>query len=119
MHARLDELLPGDGSLYERRQAWRDASLVDGALATPSSTTCCRSCARYTETVVELPAGEELNVEPVTDEPWWAFNYYLGNLQSRVVLNVDVPTTGFDLIHSRRTRSIRAITPSMPSRSSC
>ena len=24
-HAELDELLPGDGSLFERRQAWRDA----------------------------------------------------------------------------------------------
>ena len=33
------------------------------------------------------------------DEPWWAFNYYLGDLRSRVVLNVDVPTTGYDLIH--------------------
>src|SRR4029078_1686767 len=33
------------------------------------------------------------------DEPWWAFNYYLGDLRSRVVLNVDVPTTGLDLVH--------------------
>ena len=38
-------------------------------------------------------------LEPVTDEPWWAFNYYLGDLRSRVVLNTDVPTTGYDLIH--------------------
>jgi hypothetical protein len=35
----------------------------------------------------------------VSDEPRWAFNYYLGNLASRVVLNVDVPTTGLDLVH--------------------
>ena len=33
------------------------------------------------------------------DEPWWAFNYYLGGLESRVVLNIDLPTTGLDLIH--------------------
>jgi hypothetical protein len=49
--------------------------------------------------VVELPEGESPVVEPVHDEPWWAFNYYLGNLRSRVVLNVDLPTTGLDLIH--------------------
>ena len=33
------------------------------------------------------------------DEPWWAFNYYQGDLRSRVVVNTDVPTTGLDLIH--------------------
>ena len=32
-HAELDELLPGDGTLFERRQAWRDRQLVDGAVA--------------------------------------------------------------------------------------
>jgi hypothetical protein len=35
----------------------------------------------------------------VHDEPWWAFNYYLGKLMSRVVLNVDYPTTSLDLVH--------------------
>ena len=48
---------------------------------------------------LDLPAGEQLTLEPVSDEPWWAFNYYLGDLRSRVVLNIDVPTTGYDLIH--------------------
>jgi hypothetical protein len=52
-----------------------------------------------TTALVELPEGEELTIEPVTDEPWWAFNYYLGGLRSRVVMNIDVPTTGLDLIH--------------------
>src|SRR5262249_25077854 len=31
VQAELDELLPGDGSLYERRQAWRERHLVKGA----------------------------------------------------------------------------------------
>ncbi|MDX6388619.1 MAG: hypothetical protein QOD85_2421 [Gaiellaceae bacterium] len=99
VHARLEELLPGDGSLYERRQAWRDRHLVDGALATPVVNDLLPILRTFTEQLVELPAGEQLTVEPVTDEPWWAFNYYLGGLRSRVVLNVDVPTTGTDLIH--------------------
>jgi hypothetical protein len=99
VHARLDELLPGDGSLFERRQAWRTRHLVDGALATPVVNDLLPILRAFTARVVDLPAGEELTVEPVTDEPWWAFNYYLGGLRSRVVLNVDVPTTGSDLIH--------------------
>ena len=50
------------------------------------------------ETLVELPEGEQLVVEEVHDEPWWAFNYYLGNLRSRVVVNSDQQTTAADLV---------------------
>ena len=32
------------------------------------------------------------------DEPWWAFNYYLGELRSRVVVNSDQQTTAADLV---------------------
>ncbi len=99
VHAELDELLPGDGSLYERRQAWRTRHLVDGALAVPVLNDLLPILRDQTLAFVELPEGEALTIDPVTDEPWWAFNYYLGDLRSRVVMNVDVPTTGLDLIH--------------------
>ena len=49
-------------------------------------------------TLVALPDGEQLVVEEVRDEPWWAFNYYLGDLRSRVVVNSDVQTTAADLV---------------------
>jgi hypothetical protein len=35
----------------------------------------------------------------VRTEPWWAFNYYLGGLRSRVVVNLDVPTTCHEVVH--------------------
>jgi hypothetical protein len=98
-HNELDELLPGEGSLYERRQAWRDRHLVAGDLTVPVLQELLPVLRRRTTELLELPAGEELILEPVEDEPWWAFNYYLGDLRSRVVLNVDVPTTGLDLVH--------------------
>ena len=97
-HAELDELLPGDGSLFERRQAWRTLHLVDGTLALAVLDDLLPLLRERTETIVPLPAGEQVTLEPVQDEPWWAFNYYLGDLRSRVVLNLDVPTTGYDLI---------------------
>ena len=37
-------------------------------------------------------------VEEVHDEPWWAFNYYLGHLRSRVVVNSDTLTTASDIV---------------------
>jgi hypothetical protein len=99
VHAELDELLPGEGTLYERRQAWRDRHLVDGDRAVPVLTALLPVLRERTAALLDLPAGEELSLDPVRDEPWWAFNYYLGDLRSRVVLNIDVPTTGLDLVH--------------------
>jgi hypothetical protein len=99
VHAQLDELLPGDGSLFERRQAWRTQHLVDGALAVPVLNDLLPILREAARAFVELPEGEALTIDPVTGEPWWAFNYYQGDLRSRVVMNVDVPTTGLDLIH--------------------
>ena len=79
--------------------AWRTRHAVGGKLAVAALADLLPVLRERTESLVELPAGEEVALEPASDEPWWAFNYYLGDLASRVVLNVDVPTTGFDLIH--------------------
>ena len=97
-HAALDELLPGEGSLFERRQAWRTQHLVEGDLALVVLEDLLPLLRAQTDEIVALPGGERVALEPVRDEPWWAFNYYEGDLASRVAFNVDVPTTGFDLI---------------------
>ena len=99
VHAVLDELLPGDGPLDERRRAWRERHACPGDKAVGVLSELLPLLRERTLEVVELPEGESPNVEPVRDEPWWAFNYYLGGLKSRVVLNIDLPTTGLDLIH--------------------
>jgi hypothetical protein len=46
-----------------------------------------------TAALFELPEGEAIEVEQVTDKPWTAFNYYLGDLHSRVSVNTDIPMT--------------------------
>jgi hypothetical protein len=99
VHAELDELLPGDGPLDERRRAWRDRHVCPGDRAVEVLQELLPLMRTRTSEVVDLPEGERAELEPVTDEPWWAFNYYLGDLASRVVLNTDLPTTGLDLIH--------------------
>jgi hypothetical protein len=98
-HAELDELLPGDGSLAERREAWRQLHLCPGDRAVAVLDDLLPLLRSRTTELVDLPDGERVTLEPVHDEPWWAFNYYLGGLQSRVVFNTDVPTTGIDLAH--------------------
>jgi hypothetical protein len=98
-HAQLDELLPGEGSLFERRQAWRELHLCPGDQTVAVLNDLLPVLRSRTSALLELPTGEEVTLDPVRDEPWWAFNYYLGNLSSRVVLNTDVPTSGLDLLH--------------------
>jgi hypothetical protein len=98
VHERLDALLPGDGSLLERREAWREAHLMPSEKLLPVLSDVLSELRRRTAELFGLAEGEEMFVEEVHDEPWWAFNYYLGGLRSRVVLNVDVPTTYDDML---------------------
>lgn len=97
-HAELDELLPGAGPLFDRRQAWRERHLCPGDKTIAVLTDLLPVLRARTEALLDLPRGEQVTLEPVADEPWWAFNYYQGDLRSRVVLNTDVPTSGLDLL---------------------
>jgi hypothetical protein len=98
-HEQLDRLLPGDGSLAERRLAWKQRHAVPVERLVPALRDVVSDLRTRAGDIFGLPQGEGLTIDEVRDEPWWAFNYYLGGLRSRVVLNVDVPTTGTDLIH--------------------
>jgi hypothetical protein len=98
-HERLDELLPGAGSLSERYNAWRDTVTVPAELVVPLVQETVRELRAATARLVDLPEGEEVVVEGVRDEPWWAFNYYLGELRSRVAVNLDVPTACHEAVH--------------------
>jgi hypothetical protein len=45
----------------------------------------------WTGRLVELPDGEGVVLEIVRDKPWMAFCGYLGDLHSRIEVNVDLP----------------------------
>jgi hypothetical protein len=90
-HARLGELLPGDGSLGERYQAWRMESAVPREQIERVVHAVIEEARAWTARVVELPPGEHVTVEIVEDKPWGGFCYYLGGLESRIELNSDLP----------------------------
>ena len=48
--------------------------------------------------LVELPEGEGVSLEIVHDEPWMAFCEYLGDLRSRISVNVDLPRSAIELL---------------------
>ncbi|MEK6276202.1 MAG: hypothetical protein AABM30_12855 [Actinomycetota bacterium] len=92
-HRGLDEVLPGAGSTAERYQGWReDGGLRGDELAAVFEALVADFRSR-TEALVGLPEGESIEVDYVSDEPWAAFNYYLGDLRSRIAVNTDVAMT--------------------------
>jgi hypothetical protein len=92
-HSKLDELLPGDGALAERYQAWREGEALQGDAIATVFQAVTEDFRSRTASLFELPEGESVEVDYVSDEPWTAFNYYQGGLRSRIAVNTDIPMT--------------------------
>jgi len=92
-HRELDEALPGNGSLAERYQAWREGDGLKGDALAVVFDGLAEDFRSRTKALFDLPDGESIEVDYVSDEPWTAFNYYLGDLRSRIAVNTDVPMT--------------------------
>jgi hypothetical protein len=98
-HARLDEVLPGTGPLAERFVAWREAQAVPPDRLEAAIASLAEDFRARTTDAFGLPDGEHIDFELVRDKPWSGFNYYLGGLQSRVAVNVDLPVLSTSLGH--------------------
>jgi hypothetical protein len=100
--ARIDELLPGDGSLDDRLAAW------DAGLEVPVDRLRDVAewlVARFRNVAAErfgLPEGEDLRVSLVSDQPWSAYNWFDGGRRSRIDVNTDLP------IHAPRLPGLAA-----------
>jgi hypothetical protein len=92
-HRELDEVLPGSGPLAERYQAWREGEALQGDAIASVFDAVTDDFRSRTASLFELPEGESIEVDYVSDEPWTAFNYYQGGLRSRIAVNTDVPMT--------------------------
>ena len=98
-HRRLDQVLPGDGSLADRYEAWRTSHLMTPAQLREAVPTLAEAFRERTAERFGLPEGEEVTFELVSDEPWSGFNYYEGDLRSRVAINTDLPVSSAAIGH--------------------
>jgi hypothetical protein len=94
-HRELDEVLPGSGSLADRYQAWREGDTLQGEELSTVFQTLIEDFRARTEALFGLPQGESVEVEYVSDKSWAAFNFYLGDLRSRIEINIDVAMTPY------------------------
>jgi hypothetical protein len=90
-YKRLDQILPGEGSLKERLENWNkslEISIEKLKELLPIATDRLRE---LTDKKFNLPESESFSVEFVSDQPWRAYNWYLGQYQSRIDINADLP----------------------------
>ena len=83
----------------ERLIAWREAQTVAPDKLDAAINSLADDFRERTDRMFGLPDGEHIDFELVTDEPWSGFNYYLGDLRSRVAINTDLPVLSTSLGH--------------------
>jgi hypothetical protein len=97
-HERLEELLPGDGALAERHKRWEQSIRVAPDRVERTVAAVIEEARAWTRDLVELPAGERVELGVVRDVPWLAFCGYLGDLRSRIEVNVSLPISAIELL---------------------
>jgi len=97
-HERLEALLPGAGPLAERHARWENSMRVPPEQVERTVAAVMAEARAWTKALVDLPDGEGVDLEIVRDQPWLAFNFYLGGLRSRFAVNVDLPMSASDLL---------------------
>lgn len=89
--ARLDAMLPGEGPLAARYQAFRARVEIPTALVDTVFRTAIAACRARTMEHMTLPEGESFDLEYVTGTSWNAYNWYQGNYHSLIQVNLDFP----------------------------
>jgi hypothetical protein len=97
-HRELDTLLPGRGSLAGRIEARRQRYFVRKAQILPLLELARAETRRRTAELVDLPDDEGVEIRLATNQPWGAYNWYLGNGRSLIEFNTDVPTSALGLL---------------------
>ncbi len=89
--ADVEALLPGDGSLRERVQAFRETFRVPADRLSDVADAILAETRKRTAALRELPEGERFETSFVSDKPWSAYNWYKGDLHSLIEINTDLP----------------------------
>ena len=91
--ARIEALVPGEGELRERVEAFRSRYSIPDDRVQAVMDAAIAECRRRTAAHINLPADETFSMELVKDKPWGAYNYYLGKHQSLIQINTDLPVS--------------------------
>lgn len=89
--AELETLVPGQGPLAARADAFSNRFNIPTARLKPVFDAAIAECKRRTLQHIALPSGERFDMAFVTGKSWSGYNYYQGNAHSRIEINTDLP----------------------------
>jgi hypothetical protein len=89
--AQIAALVPGDGPLAGRVDAYLDRYTIPKDKLLPVFQASIAACRAATAQHITLPEGEDFRLEFVTGKSWSGYNYYQGNFQSLIQINTDFP----------------------------
>jgi hypothetical protein len=89
--ARIERMLPGNGPLAERVDAFMDRFVIPPARLDAVMRAAIAECRRRTLAHIPLPRGERFALEFVTHKSWSGYNYYQGRYRSLIQVNTDLP----------------------------
>jgi hypothetical protein len=87
----LEKLVPGEGELSARVQAYRESFVIRPELIDTVFTRAIAEARERTLRNITLPEDERFDVEYVTDASWGAYNWYKGNHRSLIQVNIGLP----------------------------
>jgi hypothetical protein len=87
----LEQRLPGNGSLLDRYQAFRDRFEIPKGRLSAVFGAAIEGCRARTAEHIALPATESFTLEYVTNKTWSGYNWYQGNYRSLIQINTDLP----------------------------
>lgn len=93
----LDSLLPGKGDISVRLEAWETQFDLPSGKIMLAMNLALTETRRRTLALFDLPKGETVELELVSDQPWSGYNWYLGNYKSLVQTNTDLPVRAHNL----------------------
>jgi hypothetical protein len=97
-HEELDTLLAGEGSVAERFEARRQRYELAAEQVLPLLELARAETRRRTLERVALVEGEEVEIRLTGNQPWSAYNWYLGNGRSLIEFNTDIPVSALGLL---------------------
>ena len=89
--AELDKSLPGKGTISERVDQLSKEFIIPKDKVDTVFKTAIEEARKRTHSHYDLPQQESFKLEYVTDKPWGGYNWYKGNYQSLIQINLDLP----------------------------
>lgn len=91
----LDALLPGEGELHERVNAFDKQFHIPADTYEAVVRAGIEECRTRTLQKMQLPEGEEFVLELVSGNPWGAYNWYQGGYQGLIQVETSRPLSLF------------------------